>query len=77
MRKIILFIMIVFISSCSSHNWFTSDSDAFVEYDRANGRWQMIWTWKLAKGRTKTDTILIHQRPDYSKDVPLPSGADI
>lgn len=59
MKATILFILFVCLCSCSSHNWFTSDSEAIMLYDRSKGHWEILWTWKLAKGRTKTDTIRV------------------
>ena len=57
MKKIVFGLIVLVMCSCSSKTWLTSDSDAFLEYDKLNHRWQIIWTWKLAKGRVKQDTI--------------------
>lgn len=57
MRKILLFISMIVLASCSTPHYFTSDSDAFLEYDRSKGRWQFIWTWKMKGGRVQRDTI--------------------
>lgn len=57
MKKIVFGLIAFMMCSCSSKTWLRSDSDAFLEYDRLNQRWQIIWAWKLAKGRVKQDTI--------------------
>lgn len=56
-KKIVMLMTLVLVCSCSPKVWLTSDSDVLLESDRATGKWSMIWTWKLSKGRTVTDTI--------------------
>lgn len=62
MKKVFIILLVVLLSGCSSHSWLTSDSDAFLEYDRVNHRYQIIWTWKLKKGRIRQDTIPILEK---------------
>ena len=62
MKKVVIILLVVLLSGCSSHSWLTSDSDAFLEYDRVNHRYQIIWTWKLKKGRIRQDTIPILEK---------------
>lgn len=62
MKKVFIIMLVVLLSGCSSHSWLTSDSDAFLEYDRVNHRYQIIWTWKLKKGRIRQDTIPILEK---------------
>lgn len=56
-KKIVMLMAFILVCSCSPKVWLTSDSDVLLESDRATGKWSMIWTWKLAKGRTVSDTI--------------------
>ena len=62
MKKVFIILLVFLLSGCSSHSWLTSDSDAFLEYDRVNHRYQIIWTWKLKKGRIRQDTIPILEK---------------
>ena len=64
MKKIfIIVLVIVLFSGCSSKTYFSSDSDAYLQYDRIRGSWELIWTWKMKKGRSRTDTIRIMEKP--------------
>lgn len=56
-KKIVMLMTLILVCSCSPKVWLTSDSDVLLESDRATGKWSMIWTWKLSKGRTVSDTI--------------------
>lgn len=56
-KKIVMLMTFVLVCSCSPKVWLTSDSDVLLESDRATGKWSMIWTWHLAKGKTVSDTI--------------------
>lgn len=56
-KKIVMLMTLILLCSCSPKVWLTSDSDVLLESDRATGKWSMIWTWKLSKGRTVSDTI--------------------
>ena len=58
-KKIVMLMTLTGLFSCSPKVWLTSDSDVLLESDRATGKWSMIWTWKLAKGKTVSDTIPI------------------
>ena len=71
MKKFFFLLVMLAFVSCSEKTYFSSDSDAVIEYDRAAGRWQMIWTWRVSKGRVKCDTIPIIQD---NKLLPLPNG---
>lgn len=64
-KKIVMLMTLTGLLSCSPKVWLTSDSDVLLESDRATGKWSMIWTWKLSKGRTVSDTIPIRvAQPD-------------
>ena len=71
MKKVLILLVMIACISCSEKTYFSSDSDAVIEYDRTQGRWQMIWTWRVSKGRVKCDTIPIIQD---NKLLPLPDG---
>lgn len=73
MKKIVFGLFVLVMCSCSSKTWLTSDSDAYMEYDRLNQRWQIIWTWKLSKGRVKQDTILLKTNDNGFQKVLAPS----
>lgn len=62
-KKIVMLMTLILVCSCSPKVWLTSDSDVLLESDRATGKWSMIWTWKLSKGRTVTDTIPVRIEP--------------
>lgn len=74
MKKIVFISLVIGLCSCSTGHWVTSDSDAFLEYDRVNHRYQIIWTWKLKKGREHTDTVII--RPTQSDNVKVTSSGE-
>lgn len=62
MRKLVLVLSSVILLGCSPKTYFVSDSDAYLSYNRAQGSWELIWTWKVAKGKERTDTIKVIDR---------------
>lgn len=76
MKRLFSGLVVVFLCSCSPKTWFTSDSDAYFQYDRVNQRWEMIWTWKMKKGQVRTDTIPILDAPVLKTQSQGPSGGE-
>ena len=62
MRKLLLVLSLVILSGCSPKTYFISNSDAYLSYNRAQGSWELIWTWKVAKGKERTDTIKVIEK---------------
>lgn len=58
-KRLFLGLVSVIVMSCSSGSFISSDSDAYMQYNRAAGSWEIIWTWHLRGGKCKTDTIRI------------------
>ena len=76
-KRLFLGLVTICLCGCSTGSYISSDSDAYMQYNRAAGSWEIIWTWHLKGGKCKTDTIKVVEREQklYPEILPEASGS--
>lgn len=76
-KRLFLGLVTIFFMSCHPGTYLTSDSEAYMQYNRAQGNWEIIWTWKLKGGRQKTDTIkVVNEEKIFNAHFPPEESGD-